>query len=122
MRTIGYRSRRFLFIPLILVAISAFSAVAMVLWNELMTLIFHLPTITFWQALGLLILGRLFFGGGRPFGRWGRNDWRSGFQERISKMSAEEREEFFRRMRHCRHTRHTETPGEKKAVESDNTE
>ncbi|MCX6286713.1 MAG: hypothetical protein NTY96_06325 [Bacteroidetes bacterium] len=57
-----------------------FGAVVMWLWNSLMPVIFHLGLITFWQAVGLAILGRLLFGNlhhGRPqfrghhkFGPW----------------------------------------------------
>ena len=33
------------------------------LWNWLMPAIFGLPTITFWQGVGLFILGKILFGG-----------------------------------------------------------
>lgn len=39
-----------------------FGAIVMWLWNWLMPLIFHLGVITYWQAVGLAILGRLLFG------------------------------------------------------------
>ena len=39
-----------------------FGAVVMWLWNWLMPVIFHLGIITYWQAVGLAILGRLLFG------------------------------------------------------------
>jgi len=56
-----------------------FGAVVMWLWNWLMPVIFHLGVITYWQAVGLAILGRLLFGslhhgshnrGRRNFGPW----------------------------------------------------
>ena len=34
----------------------------MVLWNWLMPALFDLPVVSYWQALGLLILSRVFFG------------------------------------------------------------
>ena len=40
-----------------------FGAVVMWLWNWLMPVIFHLGVITYWQGVGLAILGRLLFGG-----------------------------------------------------------
>jgi hypothetical protein len=40
-----------------------FGAVVMWLWNWLMPAIFHLGMITYWQAVGLAILGRLLIGG-----------------------------------------------------------
>jgi len=33
------------------------------LWNHLMTELFKLPAITYWQAVGLFLLGKLLFGG-----------------------------------------------------------
>jgi hypothetical protein len=33
------------------------------LWNNLMTVLFKLPAITYWQAVGLFLLGKLLFGG-----------------------------------------------------------
>ncbi len=38
--------------------------VVMWLWNWLMPEIFGLPTLTYWQAVGLLLLAKLFFGFG----------------------------------------------------------
>lgn len=32
------------------------------LWNHLMTVLFKLPAITYWQAVGLFLLGKLLFG------------------------------------------------------------
>ena len=32
------------------------------LWNWLMPALFHLPLVTFWQAVGLMILGHLLVG------------------------------------------------------------
>ena len=40
------------------------------LWNWLMPELFGMPQLTFWQALGLLALSRILFGG---FGRSGHN-------------------------------------------------
>jgi hypothetical protein len=56
-----------------------FGAVVMWLWNWLMPVIFNLGVITYWQAVGLAILGRLLFGsfhhgphnrGRHNFGPW----------------------------------------------------
>lgn len=42
---------------------TVFGALVMVLWNWLMPCIFGLPELTFWQAVGLLVLCKLLFGG-----------------------------------------------------------
>src|SRR4051812_49237895 len=43
-------------------------AIVMLLWNWLLPPLFGWPVVTFWQALGLLALCRILFGG---FGRHG---------------------------------------------------
>jgi hypothetical protein len=37
--------------------------IVMLLWNWLVPVIFGLKTIDFWQALGLLVLAKILFGG-----------------------------------------------------------
>lgn len=79
---------------LVVIGIAVFGWVVMSLWNWLMPALFTgVHTIGFVQALGLLVLSRILFGGfhgrgGRgccgPHRKWRR--WRS--------MSAQEREQF----------------------------
>ncbi|MDR2730457.1 MAG: hypothetical protein LBB81_06105, partial [Treponema sp.] len=54
---------RFAGIFIMLAAIAAFGAVVMLLWNALLPTLFVLPTLSYWQAAGLLILARILFGG-----------------------------------------------------------
>ena len=79
-------------------AVAAIGFVSMHLWNYLMPAIFGLHVITFWQAVGLLLLGRLLFGGLRP--RGGGFGWRRKMMERWEQMTPEEREKFREGMRH----------------------
>src|SRR5215510_4979549 len=74
------------------VAVSVFGLVVMNLWNWLAPPVFGLRTISFWQALGLLILSRILFGGFR--GRPGGGPWRRRMSERWQQMTPEEREKF----------------------------
>lgn len=83
-----------LLIPLIALAIALFGWVTMSLWNWLIPQLFNGPVITFWQALGLLVLSKILFsgfgkGGGHRKARWKRN-----WQRKLSHMSPEERERF----------------------------
>jgi len=57
-------------VAIVIVAFTVFGFVVTHLWNFLMPGLFGLRTITFWQAVGLMVLGRLLFGGFRP-GRGG---------------------------------------------------
>jgi hypothetical protein len=96
------RGNRFLrvlkFIAIGAVAFTAFGFVVTQLWNYLMPGLFGLHAITFWQAIGLMLLGRLLFGGFRP-GRGGFG-WRGGeMRRRWESMTPEEREKFRAGMR-----------------------
>jgi hypothetical protein len=75
-----------------IVAVTAFSFVVKGLWNWLMPAIFPVHAITFWQAVGLLVLCKILFGGFR--GRPGRMHWRGRMREKWAQMSPEEREKF----------------------------
>lgn len=68
------------------------------LWNWLLPPLFGWRQITFWQALGLLALCRILFGG---FGFHGsaRSNVRRRMEERCESMTPEERERFRQRMR-----------------------
>jgi hypothetical protein len=81
-------------LPIVLVVASLLGFITMQLWNGLVPDLFGGPHVSFWQALGLLLLSRiLFFGGPGRFARGGgRERWRRRFQERWEKMSPEERE------------------------------
>jgi hypothetical protein len=63
------------------------------LWNWLLPTLFGAPRITFWQALGLLALCRILFGG------VGRGGYRARRRRRMEQMTPEERERFRQRMR-----------------------
>jgi hypothetical protein len=84
-------------VVLVLVAIIVFGFVTMQLWNWLMPAIFGLRAITFAQALGLLVLSKILFGGFHRHG--GGRGWRRHMEERLANMSPEERERFRAGMR-----------------------
>jgi hypothetical protein len=78
------------------VVIGVFGLAVLQLWNWLMPVIFGLHAITFGQALGLMALSWILFGGfrGRGFrGRW-RRDWDRGMRARWEQMTPEQREAF----------------------------
>ena len=67
------------------------------LWNWLLPPLFGFREITFGQALGLLVLCRILFGGSR----WHRSPGsriRHRLRARMERMTAEERERFRRGM------------------------
>ena len=71
--------------------------VVMGLWNWLMPALFGLTHITFWQALGLLVLSKILFGGWKGGGhRDHRSRWKRKFRDRWTNMTEEEREKYRR--------------------------
>ena len=98
------RRKWFFIVPAALAAMVLFALaggeVVRLLWNWLLPPLFGWPALTFWQALGLLVLCRILFGG---FGRRGGSYMmRQGMRERIKarmnerwdRMTPEERERF----------------------------
>jgi len=89
------------FVILAIIGIFVFGSIVMLLWNALMPVIFHLPLITFWQALGLLVLAKIFFSGfrGGPKGRWKRDSLREGWANMTPEQQEKFRQEWGRRCR-----------------------
>jgi hypothetical protein len=71
--------------------------IVMRLWNWLMPALFGWHVITFWQALGILILSKILFGGFRRPGPPGFVRHR--MMERWAQMTPEEREKWRHSMR-----------------------
>ena len=89
----SHRLRRILkILPFVVLFVAVFGFVVMGLWNWLMPGIFGLKPIGYWQAWGLIILGRILFGGFRMGERGGH--WRHRMRERWDQMTPEEREKF----------------------------
>jgi hypothetical protein len=82
---------------MVLVGIAVMGLVVMALWNWLVPSLFvGMKEITYLQALGILVLSKILFGGLRGHGchgRWHRRRW--------EQMTPEEREKFRAGMRSC---------------------
>ncbi|HLY68193.1 MAG TPA: hypothetical protein VKR53_00610 [Puia sp.] len=83
----------FFIIPLVLLGMAVFTEIVMLLWNNVLAQVVHVSTIGFWQALGLLVLSKILFGGFRG-AHWGRHEWKKGMMQRWDNMTPEEREKF----------------------------
>jgi hypothetical protein len=85
------------FIIMMIVASLILGFVVMTLWNALIPDLFGGHPVTFWQAVGLLVLSHLLlrsWGMGRHGNGWRRERWRRRFEEKLAAMSPEEREKF----------------------------
>lgn len=92
-------------VMIIAVVLAVLGFVTMRLWNWLVPALFTGPTVGYWQALGLLLLARLLFGGLRHhhgpggFGPWGRHHGWHQWRERWEQMTPEEQEQLRARFR-----------------------
>ena len=75
-----FQRKYWLFLPFIfMAAVLIVGGVVMFLWNAILPEVTGVRPLTFMQAIGLLILCRILFGGfrggGRSGGKWGRGKW-----------------------------------------------
>ena len=86
----------FMFLILFIVAVFVFGLLVMGLWNALLPAILGVKVITFWQALGILLLSKILFGGFHGGGKhWrGGHEWKQKMKQRWDNMTPEERENF----------------------------
>ncbi|HWB53761.1 MAG TPA: hypothetical protein VG722_06195 [Tepidisphaeraceae bacterium] len=115
-----------LFVPLIILAVLAlFTFAVFSLWNNVLAHVIDVKTISYWQALGILVLARILFGGfpgrrGRPFGP----PWRGQMMmERWQSLTPDQREELRRRFGDwpCPSWQNTSPPQENTGGPSTNT-
>jgi len=87
----------------------ALAWVTMLLWNWLIPSLFHGPVITYLEAAGLMILGRMLVGGfkggrGCGGGSWGHHKhgyWKRRWEDKVANMTPEEKEKFKMGMNKC---------------------
>src|SRR5215469_16298351 len=88
-------NRRFLYPLLYLLLLLLLSGVVVFLWNALLPRIIHVGPINYWQALGLMVLCRVLFGG-YNFGWKGWDDDRPKhlLKDKLMGMNEADREAF----------------------------
>ena len=72
----------------------ALSAVVMALWNFLLPDILGVKAITYWQAVGILILSKILFGGFGGKKGFGQEKWEKLKEERMNGMTDEQKEKL----------------------------
>jgi hypothetical protein len=96
------RKRLILLAPVVILVLLLFVAlggeIVRLLWNWLLPSLFGWREISFWQALGILALSRILFGG-FGFHNSGRSSFRRRMSERFEHLTPEERERLRQRMR-----------------------
>jgi len=90
----SYPPRGFRIFVFLILAGLVLSGIVMWLWNQVLVPVTDLKSINYWQALGILILSRILFGGFK-FGN--RSKFSSGgpyWGEKWKHMSEEDRQKF----------------------------
>ncbi len=88
------RKKPFIFL-FIIAGIFALSAVVMFLWNAILPDVIDVNPLNYWQALGILVLSKILFGGSK-FGP-GRKHYKNKhlhFKEKFMNMTDEQKESF----------------------------
>jgi hypothetical protein len=88
--------KRIIFFPvLIVILVFAISNITMYLWNSILPGVTGVHTITFWQALGIIVLSKILFSGfhGRPNHR-GFYDRKKEIGEMWNQLTPEQKEKI----------------------------
>jgi len=94
---------RFLIPLAVLAFLALFTYAVHALWNGILVEVLGVKVITYWQALGILVLAKILFGGfphrrGGPCGHWRERmlskHWESATPEQREKMRDEMRRRF----------------------------
>ena len=64
------------------------------LWNAILPDVIYVKTITYWQAMGILVLSKILFGGFSKCGKHRPGIQKRKFINKIKSMSPEERIKF----------------------------
>ncbi len=83
---------------------AALGYTVMLLWNNVLAVVVPVSLITFWQALGLLLLSKILFGGFKSGWNGPKSmHWKNEMKEKWQGMSIEEREKLKQEWRNrCR--------------------
>jgi len=100
----GFRSKKAFFIPITVAGVFIFSGAVMLLWNAVLpAAITGVHIITFWQAMGILVLSKIIFGGFKGLHDHGhehhRRHMERDLREKWMQMDPQEREKMAEEMR-----------------------
>jgi hypothetical protein len=89
-----------LFILIGTAGLFAVSGIVMLLWNGILPIVLHVSTITFFQAMGILVLSKILFGSFKGRRNGGTHHWKMRMWHKWAAMTQEEKEKF-KEQWHC---------------------
>jgi Ca2+/H+ antiporter, TMEM165/GDT1 family len=107
--TPGWQKRKLLFLIFIPALFFVMAAAVQFLWNAILPDLVHAGIISYWQAMGLLALSRILFGGFGFHGRGGKPHFghASPLKEKWMGMNDEEKQKFRDEWKsRCEHRNH----------------
>ena len=89
-----FKSKRKLFFLVPIVILFGLAFIVMWLWNAILPEVMYVKTVTYWQAMGILVLSKILFGGFSKCGKQSSGMQKRHFINKIKNMSSEERMKF----------------------------
>ncbi|MFI2741858.1 hypothetical protein ACG2LH_03885 [Zhouia sp. PK063] len=103
------RPRKKFFFLFPIVILFAVTGIVMWLWNMILPDVLDVKTITYWQAMGILVLSKILFGGFHGCKKGPQHKHKRAFFRKMKSMTPEERDEFkerwkqqFKNQDHCK--------------------
>lgn len=75
-------------------ALALFTWIVMLLWNGVLAEVTGVHVVSFWQAMGILVLSKILFGGFRGGWRGKRHEQMHDMKDKWQQMTPEERVQF----------------------------
>lgn len=101
-RRSSFRQKRAFFIPILLAGVFMLSGAVMLLWNAILPDLTGVHAVTYWQAMGILALSKILFGGFRGMydhGRHHHHHLGKDLREKWMQMDPEERKKMTEEMK-----------------------
>jgi hypothetical protein len=91
--------KAFMILACVIAFVVLFTFIVMGLWNAILPAVLGVSTITFWQAMGILVLSKILFsgfggGGWKHKGEHFKSRWKQRMQEKWANMTPEQRQKF----------------------------
>ena len=89
-----FRNKRGFFFIIPVIILFGLTAIVMWLWNTILPTVLGVQEVSFWQAMGILVLSKILFGGFGGFRKHRDHTHKRQFFNKIKNMSPEEKENF----------------------------
>jgi len=89
-----FRNKRKFFFLVPIIILFGLTGIVMWLWNLILPNVIGVHTVTYWQAMGILVLSKILFGGFGGFRKHKNHAKKRAFFNKIKNMTPEEKANF----------------------------